>query len=225
MGGRIQNYVFKLTNRATVDEMTLTKETVCNIQNDGTKTFVSTEFQKGDGADAEDEEEDDDILGDIEVIEADPDDASAKRKDRMKHAKTQGFDAQLEDDIKEAGIEEEVKELKTRLIPKNMSVPPDMKSDPLVEEVLEGDNRFDTEKIYRKNKRKNEKLDIDENDIKLKASGNMNDVFIPMKCSKEEIDSVLFIQSAVPRIKVFLLYNREYKKYKEMLNLPFCIGI
>ena len=106
-----------------------------------------------------------------------------------------------------------------------MSIFPDLKGESLVEEVPKGDNRFDTEKIYRKNDSKNEKLDIDENDIKLKASGNMNDVFIPMKCSKEEIDSVLFIQSAVPRIKIFLLYNRECKKYKEMLNLPFCIGI
>ena len=114
---------------------------------------------------------------------------------------------------------------KTRLMPKNMSIFPDLKGESLVEEVPKGDNRFDTEKIYRKNDSKNEKLDIDENDIKLKASGNMNDVFIPMKCSKEEIDSVLFIQSAVPRIKIFLLYNRECKKYKEMLNLPFCIGI
>lgn len=88
--------------------MTLTKETVCNIQNDGTKTFVSTEFQKGDGADAEDEEEDDDILGDFESMEADPGDASTKKKDRMKHAKTMGFDVHLEDDILDAGIEEEV---------------------------------------------------------------------------------------------------------------------
>lgn len=93
------------------------------------------------------------------------------------------------------------------------------------EDPVEGDDRMATEKIYRKNDPKNEKLDVEESAIKLKAHGNMNDVFIPQKCPKEEIDSVLFIQSAVPRIKVFLLYNREYKKYKEMLNLPFCIGI
>ena len=56
-GGRIQNYIFKLTNRATVDELTLTTTTVCNIKNDGTKTFISTQIQKDDGtADVEEEE-------------------------------------------------------------------------------------------------------------------------------------------------------------------------
>ena len=39
----IQNYVFKLTNRATVDETILTKETVANISNEGTKQFISTD--------------------------------------------------------------------------------------------------------------------------------------------------------------------------------------
>lgn len=40
---RIQNYVFKLTNRATVDETILTKETVANLSNEGTKQFISTD--------------------------------------------------------------------------------------------------------------------------------------------------------------------------------------
>ena len=40
---RIQNYVFKLTNRATVDELNLTRDTVANISNEGTKTFISTD--------------------------------------------------------------------------------------------------------------------------------------------------------------------------------------
>ena len=85
MGGRIQNYVFKLTNRATVDEMTLTRETVCNIQNDGTKTFVSTEFQKGDGADAEDEEDEEEDRQAVQEeeerqeTEAAPDKAKTKK--------------------------------------------------------------------------------------------------------------------------------------------------
>lgn len=42
---RIQNYVFKLTNRATVDEPILTRDTVANISNVGTNTFISTEIK------------------------------------------------------------------------------------------------------------------------------------------------------------------------------------
>ena len=57
-GGRVQNYIFKLTNRATVDELTLTRDTVCNIKNLGTKMFISTQFLKdGGAADEEDDEE------------------------------------------------------------------------------------------------------------------------------------------------------------------------
>ena len=41
-------------------------------------------------------------------MQEDPGDASAKRKDRMKHAKTIGFDVRLEEDILDAGIEEQV---------------------------------------------------------------------------------------------------------------------
>ena len=55
----------------------------------------------------------------------------------------------------------------------------------------------------------------------------MNDVFVPKKCDLEEIDTVLFIQSAVPKIKQFLNYNRHCSDplIKEKLNLPFCIEI
>ena len=49
------------------------------------------------------------------------------------------------------------------------------------------------DKIYRKNDPKNDKLDVDENVIRLKAIGDMNDVFVPKKCDKKEIDTVLFI--------------------------------
>ena len=47
-GGCIQNYVFKLINRATVDKPTLSKETVANIRNDDTKAFISTQLVKED---------------------------------------------------------------------------------------------------------------------------------------------------------------------------------
>jgi len=51
----------------------------------------------------------------------------------------------------------------------------------------------------------------------------MNDVFVPIKADKQEIQDVLFIQSAVPKIKLFLHYIRKQKT--ELLNLPFFIGI
>ena len=47
-GGLIQNYVFKLINRATVDELKLSKDTVANIMNDSTKAFISTQFIRED---------------------------------------------------------------------------------------------------------------------------------------------------------------------------------
>ena len=56
-----------------------------------------------------------------------------------------------------------------------------------------GDDRMTKDKIYRKNDPKNDKLDVDENAIRLKAIGDMNDVFVPKKCDKKEIDTVLFI--------------------------------
>ena len=49
-GNRIQNYIFKLMNRATVDEINLTRDTVANINNVETKTFISTEFKNIDEA-------------------------------------------------------------------------------------------------------------------------------------------------------------------------------
>ena len=41
-GGRIQNYTFKLINRATVEESTLSRDTVANIRNEITGVFIST---------------------------------------------------------------------------------------------------------------------------------------------------------------------------------------
>lgn len=51
----------------------------------------------------------------------------------------------------------------------------------------------------------------------------MNDVFVPIKCSREEIYCVLYMQSSVPKIKTFLQYLRE--KNLEKMNLPFFLGI
>ena len=51
----------------------------------------------------------------------------------------------------------------------------------------------------------------------------MNDVFVPIKCEREEIETVLFIQSAVPKIKAFLECLRAGDT--DTLNLPFLIGI
>ena len=51
----------------------------------------------------------------------------------------------------------------------------------------------------------------------------MNDVFVPMKCSREEIYCVLYMQSSVPKTKQFLQYIRE--KNMEKMNLPFFLGI
>ena len=42
----MQNYVFKLINRATVDELTLSRDTVANIMNDSTKAYISTQYVK-----------------------------------------------------------------------------------------------------------------------------------------------------------------------------------
>ena len=51
----------------------------------------------------------------------------------------------------------------------------------------------------------------------------MNDVFVPIKCDQQEIHTVLYIQSAVPKIKTFLFYIRE--RVMDKMNLPFFIGI
>ena len=53
--------MFKLTNRATVDEPILTRDTVANISNVGTCTFISTEIKN-----LEDSEELGEELGDEE---------------------------------------------------------------------------------------------------------------------------------------------------------------
>ena len=59
---KIQNYVFKLTNRATVDEMALTVATVANISNEGSQLFISTdhrneEEEEGDEGEVDKDEE------------------------------------------------------------------------------------------------------------------------------------------------------------------------
>ena len=51
----------------------------------------------------------------------------------------------------------------------------------------------------------------------------MNDVFVPIKCSGEEIYCALYMQSSVPKIKTFLQYVQE--KNLEKMNLPFFLGI
>ena len=58
IGGRIQNYEFQLANRATVDESTLSKETVANIANQATGTYISSEadFMQDDAGDESVEE-------------------------------------------------------------------------------------------------------------------------------------------------------------------------
>jgi len=58
---RIQNYIFKLINRATVDESNLTKNTVANISNVDSKTYISTEVANDvDGDDSDKGEQEDD---------------------------------------------------------------------------------------------------------------------------------------------------------------------
>ena len=64
-GNRIQNYVFKLINRATVDETNLTRDTVANISNEGTETFISTDHTDLEEGDAEDSEEKEDKTEDV----------------------------------------------------------------------------------------------------------------------------------------------------------------
>ena len=62
-GGKLQNFVFNLISRSMVNDSvrTLSKETVCNIGNAGTKLFLSTQIFGQQGAD-EEEEEDDEII-------------------------------------------------------------------------------------------------------------------------------------------------------------------
>ena len=57
-GGRIQNYAFKLINRATVEESTLSRDTVANIRNESTKAFISTQVVKEDPVASADDPDD-----------------------------------------------------------------------------------------------------------------------------------------------------------------------
>ena len=85
----------------------------------------------------------------------------------------------------------------------------------------EKDPHFHESKVYKKHGEKD--FGVRENNISLKGDADMNDVFVPIKCSQEEIETVLFIQSAVPKIKQFLKCLREGDT--DTLNLPFLIGI
>lgn len=51
----------------------------------------------------------------------------------------------------------------------------------------------------------------------------MNDVFLPIKAPLYQLRDVSFVQSCVPRIKLFLSYLR--KKAMDLLNLPFFISL
>lgn len=61
------------------------------------------------------------------------------------------------------------------------------------------------------------------NALTLKTKGSMNDVFLPIKTPPQQLRDVSFVQSAVPRIKMFLSYLR--KKAIDLLNLPFFISL
>lgn len=64
---------------------------------------------------------------------------------------------------------------------------------------------------------------IVESKIVLRNKADMNDVFVPIKSTQEEIYCVLYMQSSVPRIKKYLYFIREKKT--EQMNLPFFLGI
>ena len=82
---------------------------------------------------------------------------------------------------------------------------------------------MDKEKVYRPIKHDPSSDYIIESKIILRNRADMNDVFVPIKCSLEEIKCVLYMQSSVPKIKQFLSYARE--KNTERMNLPFFLGI
>ena len=65
--------------------------------------------------------------------------------------------------------------------------------------VKERDRHFEIAKVYKPLEERN--YDVRESSVSLKADADMNDVFVPIRCSQEEIETVLFIQSAVPKIK------------------------
>jgi hypothetical protein len=51
----------------------------------------------------------------------------------------------------------------------------------------------------------------------------MNDVFLPIKATDNQLRDVSFCHSAVPKIKLFLSFLR--KKSVDQLNLPFYISL
>lgn len=59
-GGKLQNFVFNLNSRSSVNDTvrTLSKESVCNLGNAGSKLYLSTSLFQG----ADEEEEDDEII-------------------------------------------------------------------------------------------------------------------------------------------------------------------
>lgn len=61
-GGKLQNFIFNLYSRSMVNDTvrTLSRESVCNLGNAGTKLYLSTQLFQGAGGD--DEEEEDEII-------------------------------------------------------------------------------------------------------------------------------------------------------------------
>ena len=66
----------------------------------------------------------------------------------------------------------------------------------------------DGSKLYRPIKNDPNKGQVSENKVILRDRADMNDVFVPIKCSKEEITCILYMQSSVPKIKQYLFYIR-----------------
>lgn len=66
----------------------------------------------------------------------------------------------------------------------------------------------DGSKLYRPIKNDPSQDLVNENKIILRNQADMNDVFVPIKCSKEDISCVLYMQSSVPKIKQFLYFIR-----------------
>ena len=69
--------------------MTLTKETVCNIKNAGTKTFISTQFQKDDGtADVEEDQSEEDVKSQRSEDGEESTGNASKKKKTLRPSKT-----------------------------------------------------------------------------------------------------------------------------------------
>ena len=81
----------------------------------------------------------------------------------------------------------------------------------------------DFKDVYRPIKSDPNQDSIVESKINLRKKADMNDIFVPIKCTKEEIYCVLYMQSSVPKIKKYLFFIRE--KMTEQMNLPFFLGI